>query len=118
VDAGCDPEFTTTKAKPAQPKVNVSSVRAAAAEAITPEKLNGLWDALSSIVKAEGVGGLFRGLVPRLCVHAPSVAISWGTYEVSEKTCCNPPPLDLLRLPPYRVRCEGASSVAAVLGVS
>jgi hypothetical protein len=56
---------------------------ALAAQALAPKKLNGLVDALGSILKTEGVMGLFRGVVPRLCVHAPSVAISWGTYEVS-----------------------------------
>lgn len=29
----------------------------------------------------EGVGGFFRGALPRLLVHMPSVAISWTTYE-------------------------------------
>jgi solute carrier family 25 iron transporter 28/37 len=41
----------------------------------------GMTDAAKQIWKAEGGAGFFRGLIPRLLVHAPSVAISWTTYE-------------------------------------
>ena len=41
----------------------------------------GLVDTLSQIKSTEGTAGLFRGVVPRLLVHTPSVAISWTTYE-------------------------------------
>jgi solute carrier family 25 (mitochondrial iron transporter), member 28/37 len=41
----------------------------------------GLADAVRQISAAEGYRGFFRGLVPRLLVHMPSVAISWTTYE-------------------------------------
>ena len=33
------------------------------------------------IQAAEGPAGFFRGALPRLLVHMPSVAISWTTYE-------------------------------------
>ena len=41
----------------------------------------GLADAVRQISAAEGWRGFFRGIVPRLLVHMPSVAISWTTYE-------------------------------------
>lgn len=42
-------------------------------------------DAFDSIVKEEGVLGLWRGTVPRLVVHTPTVAISWTTYEAAKR---------------------------------
>jgi len=47
----------------------------------TTPKYNGLKDAFQSIVREEGMVGLFRGLFPRLMTHTPSVAISWTVYE-------------------------------------
>lgn len=41
----------------------------------------GMGDAAVKVLAAEGVRGLFRGLLPRMAVHTPSAAISWGTYE-------------------------------------
>lgn len=41
----------------------------------------GNFSALRTIWRNEGVRGLFRGVVPRMLIHAPSVAISWTTYE-------------------------------------
>lgn len=46
----------------------------------------GLMDALFKIKAQEGYAGFFRGVYPRLLVHAPSVAVSWTTFEVLKKT--------------------------------
>ncbi|TMW63757.1 hypothetical protein Poli38472_002698 [Pythium oligandrum] len=46
----------------------------------------GLLDALIQIRAQEGYAGFFRGVGPRLLVHAPSVAVSWTTFEVLKKT--------------------------------
>ncbi|KAF0744564.1 hypothetical protein Ae201684P_019069 [Aphanomyces euteiches] len=46
---------------------------------------SGLADAFNQIYKQEGVPGFFRGVGPRVCVHAPSVAVSWTTFEVLKK---------------------------------
>jgi solute carrier family 25 iron transporter 28/37 len=46
----------------------------------------GLVDALVQIKAHEGYAGFFRGVYPRLLVHAPSVAVSWTTFEVLKKT--------------------------------
>lgn len=46
----------------------------------------GLLDALVQIRAQEGMAGFFRGVYPRLLVHAPSVAVSWTTFEVLKKT--------------------------------
>ena len=43
-------------------------------------------DALVQIRAQEGFAGFFRGIYPRLLVHAPSVAVSWTTFEVLKKT--------------------------------
>ena len=45
-------------------------------------KYKGLVDAFQSVVREEGYVGLFRGIVPRVVTHTPSVAISWTVYEV------------------------------------
>ncbi|KAI0674980.1 mitochondrial carrier [Trametes maxima] len=45
-------------------------------------KYNGAWDALRSIVRTEGVRGLYRGLWPNLLKVAPSIATSFFTYEL------------------------------------
>ncbi|KAF1332573.1 Mitoferrin-like protein, partial [Globisporangium splendens] len=41
----------------------------------------GLFDALVQIRAQEGTTGFFRGVYPRLLVQAPSVAVSWTTFE-------------------------------------
>ncbi|KAF0698731.1 Aste57867_10685 [Aphanomyces stellatus] len=46
---------------------------------------SGFVDAFGQIYKQEGVAGFFRGVGPRVCVHAPSVAVSWTTFEVLKK---------------------------------
>lgn len=45
-------------------------------------KYNGAIDALTSILRTEGVGGLYRGLWPNLLKVAPSIATSFFTYEL------------------------------------
>ncbi|KAF8876699.1 mitochondrial carrier domain-containing protein [Gymnopilus junonius] len=45
-------------------------------------KYNGAIDALTSIVRVEGVRGLYRGLWPNLLKVAPSIATSFFTYEL------------------------------------
>ncbi|KAI8993794.1 mitochondrial carrier [Trametes punicea] len=45
-------------------------------------KYNGALDALRSIVRTEGVKGLYRGLWPNLLKVAPSIATSFFTYEL------------------------------------
>ncbi|KAG9103289.1 hypothetical protein FRC06_011481 [Ceratobasidium sp. 370] len=44
-------------------------------------KYNGAIDALRTIVRVEGVAGLYRGLWPNLLKVAPSIATSFFTYE-------------------------------------
>ncbi|THH00895.1 hypothetical protein EW026_g1694 [Hermanssonia centrifuga] len=43
---------------------------------------NGALDALRSIIKTEGIRGLYRGLWPNLLKVAPSIATSFYTYEL------------------------------------
>lgn len=42
-------------------------------------------EAFNSILVEEGPRGLFRGTVPRVALHAPSVAISWTAYEMAKE---------------------------------
>uniref|UniRef100_A0A7S2EGN0 Mitochondrial carrier protein n=1 Tax=Trieres chinensis TaxID=1514140 RepID=A0A7S2EGN0_TRICV len=51
---------------------------------LTPKYAN-LGEAARSIVAEEGMGGLARGMVPRVLSHAPAVAISWTTYEAAKR---------------------------------
>eukprot|EP00638_Chattonella_subsalsa_P004148 CAMPEP_0117742456 /NCGR_PEP_ID=MMETSP0947-20121206/5559_1 /TAXON_ID=44440 /ORGANISM="Chattonella subsalsa, Strain CCMP2191" /LENGTH=254 /DNA_ID=CAMNT_0005558987 /DNA_START=389 /DNA_END=1153 /DNA_ORIENTATION=- len=48
-------------------------------------KYQGLADAARQVYRVEGWRGFFRGFWPRLMVQAPSVAISWTTYEEIKK---------------------------------
>ncbi|KAF9482269.1 mitochondrial carrier [Pholiota conissans] len=45
-------------------------------------KYSGALDALQSVVRAEGVAGLYRGLWPNLLKVAPSIATSFFVYEL------------------------------------
>ena len=54
---------------------------ATSAPSLTPQ-YKGLVEAFESVVRHEGYIGLFRGVVPRVVTHTPSVAISWTVYEV------------------------------------
>lgn len=47
-------------------------------------RLNGAVDAARHIYREAGAFGFVRGMVPRLLVSTPSVAISWTTYEVAK----------------------------------
>ncbi|RMX63908.1 hypothetical protein KXD40_000919 [Peronospora effusa] len=55
-------------------------------EPVLRRQYAGLMDALVQIKAQEGFSGFFRGIYPRLLVHAPSVAVSWTTFEVLKKT--------------------------------
>lgn len=41
-----------------------------------------VWNALETIVKKEGVSGLYKGLTTNLFKVVPSMAVSWLTYDV------------------------------------
>ncbi|GBG25875.1 Mitoferrin [Hondaea fermentalgiana] len=47
-------------------------------------RYRGLVDTVKRVYQEEGLRGFSRGLKPRLMVHAPSVAISWTTYETAK----------------------------------
>ena len=47
----------------------------------TTVKYKGLTQAFQSVLQTEGFRGLFRGAIPRVVTHTPSVAISWTVYE-------------------------------------
>jgi solute carrier family 25 iron transporter 28/37 len=49
----------------------------------------GLISTLKKIMIEEGVHGLFKGVVPRLLVNAPSTAICWTTYETAKALLLN-----------------------------
>eukprot|EP00903_Cladosiphon_okamuranus_P011371 g10719.t1 len=55
--------------------------RCGAEKPVVTLQYQGLLDAARQIHAAEGAAGFFRGALPRLLVHMPSVAISWTTYE-------------------------------------
>jgi solute carrier family 25 iron transporter 28/37 len=48
-------------------------------------RYHGWVEAGQSIVRTEGMMGLFRGLTPRVVTHMPAVAISWTTYETVKR---------------------------------
>jgi len=46
------------------------------------QKYDGALDALRSVLRSEGISGLYRGLWPNLLKVAPSIATSFFTYEL------------------------------------
>lgn len=42
-----------------------------------------IWDALTTIIKHEGVKGLYKGIAPNLLKVAPSMASSWLSFELT-----------------------------------
>lgn len=42
-----------------------------------------IWDALTTIVKQEGLKGLYKGITPNLLKVAPSMASSWLSFELT-----------------------------------
>lgn len=46
-------------------------------------KYKGIGDAMVTIVKNEGVKGLYKGIVPNLLKVAPSMASSWLSFEIT-----------------------------------
>ena len=51
---------------------------------VRPE-YDGLLDCLRQTVRAEGVRGLYRGIVPNMLKAVPAVAISYTVFETSKK---------------------------------
>ncbi|KAK6359838.1 hypothetical protein TWF696_000972 [Orbilia brochopaga] len=43
---------------------------------------NSIWHAITSIVKQEGLRGMYKGILPNLLKVAPSMASSWFSYEL------------------------------------
>jgi solute carrier family 25 phosphate transporter 23/24/25/41 len=41
-----------------------------------------IWDAVRTIMKEEGIRGLYKGIVPNLLKVAPSMASSWLAFEM------------------------------------
>jgi len=46
-------------------------------------KYKGLGDAITIILKAEGIRGLYKGLLPNLLKVAPSIGSSFLSYEIT-----------------------------------
>jgi solute carrier family 25 phosphate transporter 23/24/25/41 len=42
---------------------------------------NSIGGAISTILRQEGVAGLYKGITPNLLKVAPSMAASWWTFE-------------------------------------
>merc|ERR1711935_440915 len=51
----------------------------------SPARYVGWRDSLQSILRQEGAMGLCRGMLPRVMMHSPAVAISWTSYEGAKK---------------------------------
>ncbi|KAG8532480.1 uncharacterized protein KY384_002357 [Bacidia gigantensis] len=46
-------------------------------------KYNSMWEAVATIVKHEGVRGMYKGILPNLLKVAPSMASNWLTFELT-----------------------------------
>ena len=48
-----------------------------------------IWDAVTIIVRQEGITGLYKGIVPNLLKVAPSMASSWLSFELARDFLMN-----------------------------
>ena len=48
-------------------------------------KYSGTWDALKKLVIQEGVGGLYKGMIPNYLKVAPAIGVSFVTYEACKE---------------------------------
>jgi solute carrier family 25 (mitochondrial iron transporter), member 28/37 len=48
-------------------------------------KYSNMISVLRSVLREEGLFGLYRGATLRMLVHAPSVAISWTAYDTAKR---------------------------------
>lgn len=44
-------------------------------------KYNGTWDAVKTMVRNEGIRGLYKGMIPNYLKVAPAMGVSFVTYE-------------------------------------
>jgi len=66
------------------PPASIECAGSASCKLNSATKYAGIGDAFRSVVREEGVAGLFRGAVPRIVTHTPAVAISWTVYEAAK----------------------------------
>eukprot|EP00937_MAST-01D_sp_MAST-1D-sp2_P005758 g5758.t1 len=78
-----------TQAAEAAADAGAAATQAGSSEA--PLRYQGLADALRQIIREDGWRGLMRGAGPRVMVHAPAVAISWGAYETFKRLLSDAP---------------------------
>ena len=46
-------------------------------------KYTSMWDAVTIIIKQEGVRGMYKGILPNLLKVAPSMASNWLSFELT-----------------------------------
>ncbi|KAG8901749.1 hypothetical protein FRB99_005118 [Tulasnella sp. 403] len=63
-------------------KMQVVGMKATSVGGSLGYQYNGAWDAIFTIIRTEGVRGMYRGLWPNLLKVAPSIATSFFTYEL------------------------------------
>lgn len=51
-------------------------------EVVRDAKYKDVRDVAKKIYREHGIGGFYKGAIPRMFFVAPGVAISWGTYEI------------------------------------
>mmetsp|Transcript_24193 Transcript_24193/g.68506 ORF Transcript_24193/g.68506 Transcript_24193/m.68506 type:complete len:417 (+) Transcript_24193:241-1491(+) len=73
-----------TKGTTTLPRAFAGKARLSTAHHHHHVRYSGFFDTAQRIYQTEGAAGFTRGLRPRLMVHAPSVAISWTTYETAK----------------------------------
>lgn len=49
-------------------------------------KYKGTWDAVRTMVRNEGVRGLYKGMIPNYLKVAPAMGVSFLTYEWCKDT--------------------------------
>lgn len=51
-----------------------------------PYTYTSAWDAARKTLRADGIGGFYKGLGPTLFKVVPSVSISYAVYEFSKRS--------------------------------
>lgn len=87
-NSGTTSTSTPPPTPPTPPTPSPSSSPAVEAVTTRPSTV-GMVQMAQRIYAEEGLRGFARGIVPRMLVHAPSVAISWTAYEAMKSLIMN-----------------------------
>ncbi|GLI63975.1 hypothetical protein VaNZ11_007143 [Volvox africanus] len=84
--AGCTSWVALYPLEVVRSRITVSAATAATAATAAAASSPGLLDAMTSLVRCEGVGALYKGLGPSVAAIFPEAAITYGLHDALKRT--------------------------------